>query len=40
MFLLESVLECPYVFYVHLSIRARLHLVRDTDAEKEVDIAI
>ena len=36
-FLLEI---CPYVYYVSPLIKGRLHLVRDTAAEKEVDIAI
>ena len=36
-FLLEI---CPYVYYVHPLIKGRLHLVRDTAAEKEVDIAV
>ena len=39
-FLLESALECPYVYQVSLLLRDRLHLVRDTAAEKEFDIAI
>ena len=30
----------PYIYYVPPLIRGRLHLVRDTAAEKEVDIAI
>ena len=30
----------PYVYYVPPLIRGRLHLSRDTAAEKEVDIAI
>ena len=30
----------PYLFYVPPLIRGRLHLVRDTAVEKEVDIAI
>ena len=30
----------PYVYYVRPLIRVRLHLVRDTAAEKEVGIAI
>ena len=30
----------PYVYYIPPVIRVRLHLVRDTAAEKEVDIAI
>ena len=36
-FLLEI---CSYVYFVPPLIRGRLHLVRDTDAEKEADIAI
>ena len=36
-FLLEI---CPYVYYIPPVIRGRLHLVRDTAADKEVDIAI
>ena len=36
-FLLEI---CPYVYYVLPLIRGRHHLVRDTAAEKEADIAI
>ena len=36
-FLLEI---CPYVYYIPPVIRGRLHLVRDTAAGKEVDIAI
>ena len=36
-FLLEI---CPYVYYVPPLIRGRLHLVRDTAAEQEVDIAV
>ena len=36
-FLLEI---CPHIYYVPPLIRGRLHLVRDTAAEKEVDIAI
>ena len=43
-FLLESSLECPYVSYVPLLLRGRLHLVRDKKelniAEKELDIAL
>ena len=39
-FLLESALECPYVYDVPSLIRGTLHLVRDTAAEKEFDIAI
>ena len=31
---------CPYVYYVSPLMRRRLHLVRDTAAEKEVDIAV
>ena len=30
----------PYVYYIPPVIRGRLHLVRDTAADKEVDIAI
>ena len=30
----------PYVYYVPPFLRGRLHLVRDTVAEKEVDIAV
>ena len=36
-FLLEI---CPYVYYVPPLVRISLHLVRDTTAEKEVDIVI
>ena len=36
-FLLET---CTYVYYVPSLISGRLHLVRDTAAEKEVDAAI
>ena len=36
-FLLEI---CPYIYYVLPLIRGRLHLARDTAAEKEIDIAI
>ena len=36
-FLLEI---CPYVYYISPLIRGRPDLVRDTAAEKEVDIAI
>ena len=36
-FLLEI---CPYVYYVPPLIRGRLHVVRNTAAKKEVDIAI
>ena len=31
---------CPYVYYVPPIIKGRLHLVRDTAAEKEFDSAI
>ena len=31
---------CPYAYYGPPLIRGRLHLLRDTVAEKEVDIAI
>ena len=31
---------CPYVSSIAPLIRGRLHLVRDTAAEKEVDIVI
>ena len=37
-FLLESALECPYVYYNPPLLRGRLHLVRDTGAEKEFDV--
>ena len=39
-FLLESALDCPYVYYALPLLRDTLHLVRDTAAEKEFDIAI
>ena len=39
-FLRESALECPYVHHAPPLLRNRLHLVRDTAAEKEFDIAI
>ena len=41
-FLLESALECPfkYVYYAPPLLRGRLHLLWDTAAEKEFDIAI
>ena len=38
--LLDSALECPYVYSACPLLRGRLHLVRDTAAEKEFDIAI
>ena len=31
---------CLYVYYVPPLVRGRLHLVRDTAVEKEVDIAM
>ena len=31
---------CSYVYYVPPLIRGRLHIVKDTAAEKEVDIVI
>ena len=33
-FLLESALECPYVYNAPPLLKARLHFVRDTAAEK------
>ena len=39
-FLPESTLDRPYVYYAPPFLRGRLHLVRDTAAEKEFDIAI
>ena len=39
-FLPESTLECQYIYYAPPFLRGRLHLVRDTAAEKEFDIAI
>ena len=39
-FLPESTLERPYVYYAAPFLRGRLHLVRDTAAEKEFDTAI
>ena len=39
-FFLEFAFECPYVYYAHPLLRGSLHLVRDTAAEKESDIAI
>ena len=39
-FLLESALECQYVYYARPLLRGRLHLGRDAAAEKEFDIAI
>ena len=38
--LLEPALENPCVYYAPLLLRARLHLVRDTAVEQELDIAI
>ena len=38
--LLESAFEPPYVYYAPLSLRGRLHFVRDTAGEKEFDIVI
>ena len=39
-FLVESALQCPYIYYVPPLLRSRLHFVRDTAAEKEFDITI
>ena len=39
-FLLQSGLECPCVYYAHPLLKSRLHLIRDTAAEKEFDIAM
>ena len=40
-FLLESALECPYVYFYNPSLlRGRLYLVRDTAAEIKFDIAM
>ena len=33
-FLLESALECQYVYYTPPSLRGRLHLARDTAVER------
>ena len=38
--LLEFSFECPYVYYAPPLLRGSLHLVRDTAAEKEFDIAM
>ena len=39
-FFVEFAFECPYVYYAPPLLRGSLHLVRDTAAEKESDIAI
>ena len=39
-FFLEFAFECPYVYYAPPLLRGSFHLVRDTAAEKESDIAI
>ena len=39
-FLLESALECPYIYYAPPLLRCMPHFVRDIAAEKEFDIAI
>ena len=36
--LLKFALECLYAYYAPTLLRSRLHLVRDTAAEKEFDI--
>ena len=38
--MLEPALECLYVYDAPPLLRGRFHLVRDTAAEKEFDIAI
>ena len=38
--LLESALECPYVYFIPPLLRDRLYLVRYTGTEKEFAIAI
>ena len=39
-FLLKFALECSHAYYVPSLLRGRLHLVRDTPAEKEFNISV
>ena len=39
-FILGSALECTYIYHASAFLRGRIHLVRDTAAENEFNIAI